>query len=138
MASILVDVNVFGRQWDLHAMIAAAMLTIAGAQVIGLGLGARAYGVHHMGERDRLFERFDGRVRLEHGILLGIALFTAGFAVAATVLGVWINRGFGALSEERLAVFAATLIVVGIQIFFSSFLLSILGLRRRDSEHQQY
>ncbi len=27
---------------------------------------------------------------------------------------------------------AATLIIVGIQIFFSSFLLSILGLRRRD------
>ena len=28
---------------------------------------------------------------------------------------------------------AATLIIVGIQIFFSSFLLSILGLRRRDN-----
>ena len=28
---------------------------------------------------------------------------------------------------------AATLIIVGIQIFFSSFLLSILGLRRRDT-----
>jgi hypothetical protein len=41
------------------------------------------------------------------------------------------DRGFGELAEEQLAVFAATLIVVGIQIFFSSFLLSILGLRRR-------
>jgi hypothetical protein len=28
-------------------------------------------------------------------------------------------------------VIAATLLIVGIQIFFSSFLLSILGLRRR-------
>ena len=35
------------------------------------------------------------------------------------------------VSEERLAVFAATLMIVGIQIFFSSFLLSILGLRRQ-------
>jgi hypothetical protein len=43
----------------------------------------------------------------------------------------WVERGFGQLSEERLAVLAATLIIVGIQIFFSSFLLSILGLRRR-------
>ena len=34
------------------------------------------------------------------------------------------------LSEERLAVLAATLVIVGIQIFFASFLLSILGLRR--------
>jgi hypothetical protein len=48
------------------------------------------------------------------------------------VIGVtWINRGFGQLSEERTAVLAATLLIVGIQIFFSSFLLSILGLRRR-------
>ena len=39
--------------------------------------------------------------------------------------------GFGQLSEERLAVLAATLFIVGLQIFFSSFLISILGLRRR-------
>ena len=54
-----------------------------------------------------------------------------GLIVAAAIVGVWIDRGFGQLSEERLAVLAVTLIVVGIQIFFSSFLLSILGLRRR-------
>jgi hypothetical protein len=42
----------------------------------------------------------------------------------------WIERGFGALAEEQLAVLAVTLMVAGIQIFFSSFLLSILGLRR--------
>jgi hypothetical protein len=29
-------------------------------------------------------------------------------------------------------VLAATLIIIGIQVFFTSFLLSILGLRRRD------
>ena len=51
--------------------------------------------------------------------------------MAAVIVGIWVDRGFGALSEERLAVLAATLLIVGIQIFFSSFLLSILGLRRR-------
>ena len=50
--------------------------------------------------------------------------------IAAVIVGIWIDRGFGALSEERLALLAATLLIVGIQIFFSSFLLSILGLRR--------
>ena len=51
--------------------------------------------------------------------------------MAAVIVGIWIDRGFGQLSEERLAVLAATLVIVGIQIFFTSFLLSILGLRRR-------
>ena len=45
---------------------------------------------------------------------------------------IWIDRGFSALSEERLAATAAALIIIGLQVFFSSFLLSILGLRRRD------
>ena len=52
-------------------------------------------------------------------------------SIGAFIVIDWINHGFGALAEERLAVLAATLIIVGIQIFFSSFLLSILGLRRR-------
>jgi hypothetical protein len=43
----------------------------------------------------------------------------------------WVDRGFGALSDERALILAATLVIVGIQVFFSSFLLSILGLRRR-------
>ena len=54
----------------------------------------------------------------------------AGFAIAAVIVGIRVDRGFGALLEERLAVLGATLFIVGIQIFFSSFLLSILGLRR--------
>ena len=56
-----------------------------------------------------------------------------GVLAGAIIVGTWINRGFGALSEERLAATAAALIIIGLQVFFSSFLLSILGLRRRDS-----
>ena len=62
---------------------------------------------------------------------VGGALALLGFGCAVVIVVMWINRGFGAISEERLAVAAATLMIVGIQIFFSSFLLSILGLRRR-------
>ena len=36
------------------------------------------------------------------------------------------------LSEEKLAVAGLTLIVLGVQIVFGSFFLSILGLRRRS------
>ena len=56
----------------------------------------------------------------------------AGLVIAATIVVTWVDHGFGVLSEERLAVAAATLITVGLQVVFSSFLLSILGLRRRD------
>jgi hypothetical protein len=54
-----------------------------------------------------------------------------GVAMGAVILATWISRGFGSLADERIAVIAASLMIVGIQVFFSSFLLSILGLRRR-------
>ena len=77
------------------------------------------------------FDRMRARFRLEHGLAVGGAVMVSGLALGGVVIVHWINRGFGALAEERLAIVAATLVIVGLQVFFSSFLLSILGLRRR-------
>jgi len=130
MAAVLAHVSVFGRSWDVHTMIGGSLLTIVGTQILALGLCARAYGVYVLGERDAWFERVRPRVTLEHGLLAGAALILAGLAVGGGIIGSWIASGGGALSQTRLALLAATLLIVGIQIFFSSFLLSILGLRR--------
>jgi hypothetical protein len=73
------------------------------------------------------------RFRLEHGLLAGMALLVAGLALGGVIVGKWIARGLGSLAEERLAILAATLVIAGIQIFFTSFLLSFLGLRRTDN-----
>src|SRR4051812_19387622 len=129
---VLSQVEIFGRQWDLHTMVAGALLMIVGVQVVALGLCAHAYGTYFMNEKDPWFDRMRARFRLEHGLLLGGTIVFAGLIVGAVILVTWINRGFGQLSEERLAVLAATLVIIGIQVFFSSFLLSILGLRRTD------
>jgi Glycosyl transferase family 2 len=129
--TVLLQIQVLGREWDLHAMVAGALLMIVGTQVLALGLCAHAYGTYFMGEKDPWFDRMRARFSLEHGLLLGGVIMAAGLAMAAVIVGIWVDRGFGELSEERLAVLAATLLIVGLQIFFSSFLISILGLRRR-------
>jgi glycosyltransferase involved in cell wall biosynthesis len=128
----LAQLNVFGREWQLHSMIGGSLLMIIGTQIAALGLCAHAYGMYFMGDKDPWFERMRARFRLEHGLMLGGGVFVAGLAIGIVILVKWINRGFGVLSEERLAVLAAALMIVGVQIFFSSFLLSILGLRRRS------
>jgi glycosyltransferase involved in cell wall biosynthesis len=127
----LLQIDVFGRAWDLHTMVAGSLLMIVGVQVVALGLCAHAYGTYFMNEKDPWFDRMRARFRLEHGLLLGGLTALVGLAVAAGIVVIWIQRGFGQLSEERLAVLAAALVIVGLQIFFTSFLLSILGLRRR-------
>jgi glycosyltransferase involved in cell wall biosynthesis len=130
MLTVLAHVSVFGRSWDLHAMIGGSLLTIVGTQVLALGLCARAFGVYMLGERDEWFERMRARVKLEHGLLAGAAIAIAGLALGGVIVGRWIVNGAGALAQTKLALLAATLVIVGIQTFFSSFLLSILGLRR--------
>jgi hypothetical protein len=130
MLLALLQLNVIGRTWGIHAEIAGALFVIVGVQVVSLGLCAHAYGMYFLGERDPWFDRMRARFRLEHGLALGGVTALVGFLFAAVIVGQWISRGFGQLSEERLAILAATLIIVGIQTFFSSFLLSIIGLRR--------
>jgi hypothetical protein len=128
--TVVSQINVLGREWDLHTMVAGALLMIVGVQVVGLGLCAHAYGTYFMNEKDPWFDRMRAKFRLEHGLMLGGATLVAGLLLAALIVARWIDRGFGQLSEERLAVLAAALVIIGLQIFFSSFLLSILGLRR--------
>jgi hypothetical protein len=127
----LAQINVFGREWELHTMVGGALLMIVGVQVVALGLCAHAYGTYFMNEKDPWFDRMRARFRLEHGLMLGGGTLVAGLVVGIVIIVQWVDRGFGELSEERLAILAAALVIVGIQIFFTSFLLSILGLRRR-------
>jgi glycosyltransferase involved in cell wall biosynthesis len=128
---VIARLGVFGREWDIHALIGGALLAIVGTQVVALGVCAHAYATYFMGEKDRWFDRMRARFTLEHGLALGGGILLAGLIVGVFIVIDWLDHGFGRLADENLAVLAATLVIVGIQIFFSSFLLSILGLRRR-------
>jgi len=131
--TVLVHIDVLGRSWDTHALIGGLLITVIGTQVISLGRCAHTYGTYHMAEQDAWFDWARARVRLEHGLALGGGIALAGLVTAVIIVVRWANHGFGSLAEENLAIIAAELVVVGLQIFFSSFLLSILGLRRPDA-----
>lgn len=128
---VLTHVSVLGRRWEGHALIGGSLFLIVGTQVVTLGLCALAYATYFMGERDPWFERLSRRYRLEHGLLLGGGLSLLGLTALVAIVVQWVEHGFGSLAYEHLAILAATLLVVGVQVIFGSFLLSILGLRRR-------
>jgi glycosyltransferase involved in cell wall biosynthesis len=131
---VFVHVPVFGRNLYVHSLIVGCLLILLGVQAIGLGLSARAFGVYFISERDELFQKLRARLRLEHGLALAALVGLGGLVLIGIVIARWAEHGFGSLREERLAIFAATAISVAAQIFFTSFLLSIIGLRRRRDE----
>jgi glycosyltransferase involved in cell wall biosynthesis len=131
MLLVFAHVSIVGHGLFIHALIGGSLLVIVGTQLLGFGLCGRAYGVYQLGDPDPLLQRIQSHVRLEQGLAIGSLLTLAGLVIEGIVVGKWIARGLGDLAEQRLAVLAATLVITGIQIFCSSFLLSIMGLRRR-------
>jgi glycosyltransferase involved in cell wall biosynthesis len=129
---VFAHVSVFGRNLYVHAEILGCLLILLGVQAIGLGLTARAFGVYFISDQDQLLQWARGRLKLEHGLLLAVVVGLVGLALIGVIIGRWASQGFGSLGEVRLAILAATIVSVGAQIFFTSFLVSIIGLRRRE------
>ena len=75
---VIARLGVFGRDWDIHALIAGSLLAIVGTQVVALGVCAHAYATYFMGEEDRWFDRMRARYKLEHGLLFGGTIVFAG------------------------------------------------------------
>jgi glycosyltransferase involved in cell wall biosynthesis len=134
MALVFAHASLFGRFFLIHTLIGGSLLVVVGTQLVGFGLCGRSYAVYQLGDHDDRFERIGARVRLEHGLLLGLVLMAAGVGVGAVVVAHWIARGLGSLAEEQVTILAATLLIVGVQVFFTSFLLSLIGLRRRGRD----
>lgn len=131
---VFVHVPVFGRNLYIHSLILGSLLILVGVQAIGTGLAARAFGVYFISEQDRLFQKLRARLRLEHGLVLAAIFGAGGLALVGLVIARWAATGFGTLRETRLAILAATVVAVAAQIFFTSFLISIIGLRRERGD----
>jgi glycosyltransferase involved in cell wall biosynthesis len=127
------QVDVVGHVFQEHTLIGGSLLMIVGTQTIGMGVCARAYGYFLMGERSTVLDRFRLRYNLEDILLAGVAVLVVGLVAMAYVGIVWANRGFGSLGEFRFAILGSTFFIIGIQIIFSAFLVSIIGLRRTSN-----
>ena len=88
-----------------------------------------------MGQKDPWFDHARQHLKLEHGLLLGASIILAGIILIITIILDWVSHGLGSLAQEHTAILATTLLVLGIQITFSSFLLSIPRLRKTQTTH---
>lgn len=134
MTLVFAHAALFGHTFLIHTLIGGSLLVVVGAQLFGFGLCGRSYAVHQLGDSDPLLDRYFRRIRLEHGLLLGLGLMAGGLTLVGLIVARWLDNGLGSLAEERTAILGATLLIVGVQVFFTSFLLALIGLRRRPDE----
>ena len=116
---------------DIHTMIFGVIFTLLGAQILAIGAFAKVFSYAERFDRNTVsLKRVLKRVSLEKGLLLGGALFAAGFVGCACIAWQWAASGFGPLAQVRGVLFWSMWLFLGVQIIFSSFFLSMLGISR--------
>jgi len=116
---------------DVHTMIFGVIFTLMGAQILAIGAFAKVFSYAERFDRNTVsLKRILKRVTFESGLLLGGALFVCGFAGCAYIVWQWAASGFGPLQQVRYVLFWSMWLFLGVQIIFSSFFLSMLGISR--------
>jgi glycosyltransferase involved in cell wall biosynthesis len=123
--------QVFGVKFYYHPMFLSSLLTIAGYQLIIFSVFAKTYAITHLNEQNKYLERFFRYITIEKASIFGILTIIFGLIIYLFILNNWINSSFGSLNEIKNSIVALTLVVLGVQTIFSSFMLSILGIREK-------
>jgi glycosyltransferase involved in cell wall biosynthesis len=113
---------------DFHFMFVGGALAILGAQLVLLGVYAKTWVlVNEPALADPWIGRFHLLYSLERGVLAGGSVFCAGLLINVWILADWIASGAGGdLFAVRPAMLALTLMVLGAEVVFASFFLSVL------------
>lgn len=116
---------------DVHSMIFGMIFTLMGAQIVSVGLFAKVFSYSERFDRNPIsLKRALRRITLEGGLAIGAILCVAGLLGDANIAWVWAKSGFGPLFRVREVLFWSMWLFLGIQVIFSSFFLSMLGISR--------
>jgi glycosyltransferase involved in cell wall biosynthesis len=122
-----------GVGFDIHTMLYAAGATVLGVQLVLFSLVARTIGVlKNLLPMTPSLARFLRVFTLERGIVLGLSLALAGFALAAYSVAGWAHARLAALDPVtmmRVAIPSVTLMLTGAETVFASFLLGLIDVR---------
>lgn len=117
--------------FDDRTVVFGALLVLLGFHIISIGLFAKLFShAEGLSGNQGGLERWLKRIKLEHGLLLGAALTAVGLAGDVSIFWQWTTSGFGPSPSIRGVVAWSLCLFLGIEIVFSSFFLSMLGISR--------
>jgi glycosyltransferase involved in cell wall biosynthesis len=116
-----------GQYLGVHFLALGCVLTLAGFNVIHLGVLAKVIAASQIASFDSRLSRWAlNAFTLEGGLIAGVLMFLLGVGIDGWILWQWVAQHGGPQDETVHVAFLATLLIVlGINIIFSSFLLSM-------------
>jgi len=82
-------------------------------------------------EKEPFIESLLKYFTLERGILIGSIIFLVGLFIAGRIFVKWLQTSFGGFFQPGIVILASTILIIGLQLIFNVFYLSILGIERR-------
>lgn len=132
---LLGPIEVRGVGFDTNTLLVLAAGLLIGFKLIAFALFTKIFGISEgLLPVDERLSRFFRMVTLEAGIFIGLLFVLIGLGLLVWGLVYWERHGFGPLSYPdslRLVVPGVTSLALGIEVIFSSFFMSVLGLRRK-------
>jgi len=121
--------------FDVHTLAYAFGSMLVGFQLLAFAIFTKVFAITEglLPEDPRLNRLFE-YVTLETGLVAGALLVGLGVAGSVFAVSTWARTSFGPMNSEsmlRIVLPSVFALVLGAQVIFSSFFLSILGLRRR-------
>jgi hypothetical protein len=120
---------------DVHTLLYAAMMVLMGYQAVLFAIFTKVFAISEgFLPPDPRLEKLYRIITLEVGLTAGLVLTFMGLAGSVYAVWSWGQTHFGPLQPTetlRTIIPALLALVLGIQTIFSSFFLSVLGLKRR-------
>jgi glycosyltransferase involved in cell wall biosynthesis len=119
--------------FDVGTLTVACMATVIGCQLVTFALFTKVFAIAEgLLPEDARLTRFFRFFSLEKGIVAGLLLLLTGTVLILNAIWRWKQADYGLLpyaDNLRRLVPAATVMIIGIQTIFSSFFMSVLGLK---------
>jgi glycosyltransferase involved in cell wall biosynthesis len=125
----------FMTQPKVHSLLYSATALIIGFQIVSFAIFTKAFAISEgLLPEDLKLRRFLRYINLEAGLLIGLILFLLGMGGSVYALYTWNAQLYGSLDPAvtmRIVIPSVTALALGVQVIFSSFFLSVLGLKRQ-------
>jgi len=121
---------IFGIKFYTHPIFLFSLMIILGYQLILFSFFSKIYAITHLGDSNRFIESIFRHITIEKSILIGAVITIIGIYLYVSIFKGWVSSGLGSLDEIKESIVGLTLIVFGVQTFFSSFMFSILGIKK--------
>jgi glycosyltransferase involved in cell wall biosynthesis len=123
--------HLFGIKLFYHPMFFSSLLIITGYQLIIFSSFAKIYSITHLKEKSKIFEKLFKYITIEKALAIGGIIALIGTSIYLFIFFKWIISDFGSLNEIKNSIVALTLLIIGTQTIFSSFMLSILSIKEK-------